>query len=241
MSWRPLWIFALAALAAPLAPPAARAAGPAGAIGPARPRLVEQLTVAERASLPDATPVMAGKVSTTLGRLRLEHLGAAQRFSGIPTAAAARQAMYNARVTGLSKSVVEPASGYKDGAADMLAFCNARQATVCLYYPPSTTLFMGGGWSSQLDPYITDKAVCASQNGVMLVSGCQYNYPTWYTANFVVGVAGFTSKVECDPTYWKVLAIDQHGAVAVQTTVAEGATFTTGAKASTCVIYATPK
>ncbi len=181
-----------------------------------------------------------GKLTTTLGALRLEHLSTVARFGAVNPAALRVGA--NAAILLPSKAVVEPQSGYKDGASDMQAFCNAKKATLCLYYPASTTLWQGGGWASQIDTYITDPAVCAYQNGSMLASGCQYNYPTYYTANFIPGSAGpFTAKVDCDADNWTTPVIDQHGAVAVKTTRPIGHDFTTGPKVSTCLVYVTLK
>jgi hypothetical protein len=222
----------LAGLAALAIATTATAASAADAVRP-----IEQLSAAERARLPDSTPVTVGKTTATLGQLRKAHQGVVERFSALTPAAL--QVMSNAAGLVPSKTIVEPASGYKDGAADMQAFCNAKKATVCLYYPAKTTLWMGGGWADEVDPFITDPQVCHYQNGIVLAGGCQYNYPTWYTINFKVGLKGFTTKVECDPAFWKAPTIDQHGAIAVQTTAKEGTNFTTGAKASTCVIYAT--
>jgi hypothetical protein len=72
---------------------------------------------------------------------------------------------------------------------------------------------------------------------VLIVSGCQYNYPTYYTAQFNPGTGPpFAYKVACDPKYWKIDTIDPHGAVAVETTIPEGQNFTTGSSPSTCIV-----
>jgi hypothetical protein len=220
---------------------------------PAATRPIAALSVKERTTLPASTRVTVGKRVTTLGVLRTEHLLALKRFanaSSLGKSAGTVVALKGYQVSkktsaniatiiaGLKDTaVIEPASGYSAGGLDMQAFCNAAQATVCLYYPASTTLCQCGGWASVLDPYITDPKICAAENGVLIVSGCQYNYPTYYTAQFNPGTGPpFAYKVACDPKYWKINAIDPHGAVAITTTVPEGQNFTTGSSPSTCVV-----
>jgi hypothetical protein len=224
-------------------------------------RAFSSLSAHERAHLPESTKVTLGKVVTTLGTLRAEHMRLHAHFAGASSLGKRAGSALNSErfvvvrglhVTGLSNvaiiaslstPLIEPASGYAAGGLDMQAFCNAAQATICLYYPASTTLCQCGGWASFTDGYVTNASVCADENGVMLVSGCQYNYPTYYTVQFYPGagsgpggLAPFAYKWHCDPRFWKVTEIDPHGVVAVNTTVPEGQNFTTGSSASTCLV-----
>ncbi|MBV8170711.1 MAG: hypothetical protein JO219_02140 [Candidatus Eremiobacteraeota bacterium] len=213
---------------------------------------ITSLSKQQREQLPASTKVSVGKYVVTLGALRNEHLQRATNISMAAGLGTSALKLLNAgpvykEVGNLHLSasnliallqqtpVVEPPGTYSQTALDMQKFCNAAQATVCLYYPPSTTLFQGGGWAENIDPYITDKSVCNSQGGMLLQSGCQYNYNTWYEAQFNPG-SGFASKVDCNSTYWTVTAIDKHGAVVVNSVIPLGTTFTTGGVAAHCLV-----
>lgn len=215
----------------------------------------QSLSADQRLHLPDSTKVRVGNYVTTLGQLRLEHRSRMLHIQNAKLAGGtAALGLQNVKPIHFSPSavnpvvlnpnmfkpggqVIEPPSTYSQTALDMQNFCNAAQATVCLYYPASTTFCQCGGWASDIDPYITDASVCASQGGLLLQSGCQYNYNTWYKAQFNPG-SGFTTQVNCDPNYWIVTTIDNHGAIQVNTTVPEGSSFATGGSPSTCIIRA---
>src|ERR1700680_3896852 len=152
------------------------------------------LTAQQRLQLPDDTKVSLGKYVTTLGALRTQHrnrrlqisraaglgLGALQ---AVNHATPVRLGVYTGPILQrVGYPVIEPAKDYSQNALDMQNFCNAANAAVSLYYPASTTLFQGGGWAENIDPYITDASVCASQGGSMLSWACQYNYNDWYNA-----------------------------------------------------------
>ena len=111
--------------------------------GTARP--IASLTAQERLALPATTEVLVGKRRVTLGVLRAEHQQRLTRNTGAVAGARASTALANAaRVLG-STAVVESPTNYATAARDMREFCDAAQATVCLYFPASTTLFQSGG------------------------------------------------------------------------------------------------
>jgi hypothetical protein len=207
------------------------------------------LSAQQRTQLPDNTRVTVGKYTVTLGALRASHQARAMHIlTAAGAGGAAGQAASSAkevrmslnatlRAVLLSNPVIEPAKEFADNALDMQKFCNAAQAAVCLYYPASTTLFQGGGWAGEIDPYITDPSICTSQGGLHLAGGCQYNYDTYYHAQFNPG-SGFTYKAACDAKYWKVTTVDKHGAIVVDSVIPQGTTFTTGGAPSSCVIRA---
>ena len=207
------------------------------------------LTADQRNRLPDHTRVSVGKYLVTLGALRAAHQARAMHVASAASAgSAAGQALSSlkgipvgidpallGKVSLLGVPVIEPATEFADNALDQQKFCNAAQAAVCLYYPASTTLFQGGGWSSEIDPYITDVSLCKSGGGDPLADGCQYNYDAWHKALFSPG-SGFTYKVACDAKYWNVVTVDKHGAILVHSVIPGGTTFSTGASPSSCVI-----
>lgn len=210
----------------------------------------QSLTVQQRAQLPDSTKVLLGKYVTTLGQLRAEHRSRTLHISNASTAGtAALQTVNASKGTHLSLSaanythialdaggtIAEPAKDYSQNALDAQKFCNAAQAAICLYYPASTTLTQSGGWSENIDPYITDASVCASQGGLMLSWACQYNYNDWYHLQFNPG-SGFTYKAACDSTYWTISNVDKHGSIQVDSVITLGTTFTTGGGPSSCVV-----
>jgi hypothetical protein len=213
------------------------------------------LTSQQRTQLPDDTKVSVGKYIVTLGVLRAQHRSRTMHITTAATAGSAaslavngskalhlsvRPAVFSSNVLG--NPVIEPAASYSQTALDMQKFCNAAQATVCLYYPASTTLQSYNGMALDLDPYITDASVCASQGGSEGSFGwgsefCQFNYNTWYNAQFNPG-SGFTYKATCDPTYWTITKVDQHGAILVNSAIPANTLFTTGGNPSSCVIRA---
>jgi hypothetical protein len=211
-------------------------------------RPFSSLSAQERAQLRPGTKVTVGKRVTTLGTLRREHKLRLARFAGASSLGkSAGASVKNKRylVSAATKpkfqnlAVVEPASKYQSAPRDMKDFCNAAQATVCLYYPASTELVVAFGGPADIDPFITDKSVCAAEGGVISAYGCKYTYPLEYTAQFDPGTGPpFAYKSNCDKKYWRVYAIDPHGAVVVKTTLNTKTwiLFTTGSSRSTCLV-----
>jgi hypothetical protein len=212
------------------------------------------LTAQQRMQLPDDTKVSIGKYVVTLGALRAQHRARTMNITTAATEGSAaslalngskalhlsvRPAVFSPTVLG--NPVIEPAASYSQTALDMQKFCNAAQATVCLYYPASTQLQNWQGRALDLDPYITDASVCASQGGSEgQMDGwptCQFNYNTWYSAQFNPG-SGFTYKATCNPAYWTITKVDQHGAILVNSAIPANTLFTTGGSPSSCIIRA---
>ena len=214
----------------------------------------QSLTEQQRLTLPDSTKVMVGNNVTTLGQLRLEHSTVAARIANAAALGnAARQAVSNVKPIQVSVAggaiigklpyhVVEPPQTYAKMAQDMQNFCNAAQATVCLYYPAGAGLISNtpsAGEASYTDAFITDPSVCQSEGGVLTTNGCQYSYILYYAVNFNPG-SGFTYQIACDSQYWGVI-VDKHGAISVGT-VTSGYFNTPANNPATCVIqvYVTP-
>jgi hypothetical protein len=217
------------------------------------------LSVAERARLPDSTPVVVGKRTATLGVLRAEHL---RRSSRIVAASGAANLVVRALAAGTIRNsvagpvifgnpggtlVVEPASAYSGDmygpySNDVRTFCKAAHATLCLYYPSQTTFWLNQGThdSEDNDPFITDASICTSEGGMMIDGNCDYIYPAEHTAQFNPGSGPpFTYKANCDPNYWK-LTVDPHGAIVAKAgpTPLSAWNWSTGTSAVSCVVNA---
>ena len=144
--------------------------------------------------------------------------------------------------------VVEPTHFYGLAAKDMKDFCDAAKATVCLYYPASTTLVNDTYSAVDIDPLITDPALCKSQGGLSAYEvsklfgvpapfqGCQFLYGNRQITQFDPGAPPYKHLATCDAKYWHVDAYDQKGAVSVSSVQAKGQTFTIGVTPATCLV-----
>jgi hypothetical protein len=220
--------------------------------GTARP--IASLTARERSTLPATTEMLVEKRRVTLGVLRSEHQLRLARSAGSAAAGLRAGAALTPKGAGLVRvrggaavaqnvtwqqgtPVVEAPATYAGAARDMRIFCDAAQATICLYYPASTTLFLGGGTSDDVDPLITDPALCKAEGSILLAGGCQFAYPNWLIAQFDPGTGSpFAYKAKCDAAYWKVAAVDPHGAVKVLPVQHLGDTFTTASTPASCIV-----
>ena len=208
-------------------------------------RPIEKLTALERAQLPDSTRVEFGKRVTTLGALRAAHLRIEKHMRAIPEAQARGEAIAVklGRLLPPGKALVEPESAYKQGAADMKAFCKAAKATICLYIPRDSGDFVYDNWPPPWsayvsDPMITDPSVCAAWNGLFQQGACIYRYMTTYTAQFKTAPGKpFSSRTEGCGSF--NVATDQHGAASAQwiPEQGEGADAGPGYPPDTCLVY----
>ena len=235
-------------LLVPLALLALLGAGPSADLG--------SLSLHDRMTLPAATKIKIGKITTTLGALRANHnaliasqqrvrtlnasnlrmlTGADHRFTK-SFGTALRPGMH-VGPPGTTTSVPRASmSGY---AGDYQQFCNSVAATVCLYYPPGVTWWgqdRSGNYQT-VDPLITDANVCAQEGGTIgtvsngwgQANGCVYTYPSAQTVNFLPPGGGFTANGWCNPSPGKFSSqIDQHGAVHIADAGASGFTVTGG-------------
>jgi hypothetical protein len=183
---------------------AANAAAPAAA----GVRTIETLSAAERASLPDATQVVVLKRMVTLGQLRAEHAARLARFASAPKLGlqggralrVAPTALAAGSATTTTTTTLVPGKSDPLGAADYQSFCQAANATACLFIPPIAQPTDSGGLAGlppkyyndlrliiDVDPLITDPSACASGGGFLLNSGCAYPYPTAAQGAFAPG------------------------------------------------------
>jgi hypothetical protein len=133
-----------------------------------------------------------------------------------------------------------------------VAFCNAAQASACIYLPPNTTFIypwsgdptqglqslpqtLNGNVDSfvlDIDPLITDAGACKSLGGTPTDEGCQFAYFTLQETKFKpTGTP--SSAASCDPSGYSVNL--QRGTIDVLYGVGESA-FATGATPVTCVV-----
>jgi hypothetical protein len=232
---------------------AARAEAPAAA--PAGALKIEQLSPAQRASMPDATKVtLKNGVVVTLGFLRALHVRRVARFAGAlqlgknftdkasPAVGKGDRNLLNAASPQLQQVPMKP---ILMGAADYRSFCAGAAASGCLYFPAGA--FLGSiygytGYFFESDPLVTDANVCSQEGGVMYGGNCVYPYPVLYQENFNPGTpppgqpigAGVTSKVSCNQPF--AAHVDPKGAIQMEFTLTQ-ADFTTGAIAPSCVVH----
>jgi hypothetical protein len=211
------------------------------------PRPFTSLSERERIDLPEATMVTVGGHAVTLGELRIAHYRRVSTFASAASAgAAALQAVEGSPLTSTlppdgktnpvpGTPLIEPPSEYADNALDKRTFCNAAHAAVCLYYPAATTLYGNGSHVNDVDPYITDPAICGSQGGIVFETSCRYDYDNSYHVQFNPG-KGFVYKAACDSRYWTITVIDKHGAILVDSKRPPGMPFTTGDRPPFCLI-----
>jgi hypothetical protein len=220
----------------------------ASAATSAQARPIEQLTPAQRTSLPDGTNVKlpTGRV-VTLGVLRLEHRKRVARFARL---ASSRPRTVSKQPPRGALVAMKPITS---GPVDYKAFCNAAHASGCLWFPPSTYLGASGeAWGTvasrdawvDLDSLITDAKVCASEGGSESYYGCLYYYPASYHANFNPGPpppgkaigAGVTSTQQCSSTITAI--VDQNGAIQISAPAPSPSALPiiTGPTALSCVV-----
>lgn len=213
-------------------------------------RLIEELTPAQRNSLPDGTKVKfkSGRVST-LGVLRFEHRMRVERFD---RAASSQPGIVHEPA---QHGALVAMKAITTGPLDYKSFCNAAHASGCLWFPPSPSNPDGippgvispygtpNVWVDE-DAFVTDAKLCESEGGSEASDGCYYEYPASYDGAFNPGTprpgqpigTGVTSAQECSSKI--TVTVDPHGAVQIAAPVAAGTghLWNTGAAPVSCVV-----
>ena len=224
---------------------------------------IEEITPAQRASLPDATLVRLafGRVAS-LGVLRSEHQARMARFA---KAASANVTLNRESAPPTPDNKKKPLprgkqvtmDPIKQGPADYRAFCNAAHASACLYFPPRATLYPPDGGPGEppnslvdFDALIDEPKACESEGGYERYANgkalsCVYSYPGLYSSNFNPGPPPPGDQIGGNVTWTKqcsssiALTIDPHGAIRMAVRKAEtqkGLGFKTGQDGSSCVV-----
>jgi len=240
-------------------------AGAAARNGPEAGLKIEQLTQAQRDSMPDNTGVtLRGGKQVTLGELRAIHARKQARFANAPrlgqsagfTLGALSAAGRQGGSAGLrpikelppSKIKMVPMQNVPMAAADYRSYCNGADASGCLYIPGEESLNTLPGYNGYIfsfDELVTDAGVCRSEGGIMYYGSCAYPYPVVYRANFNPGTppagqqigAGVTSRMNCAAPFMP--SVDPRGAIQLNFPVAAGASALGGSGARptyTCVV-----
>ena len=219
--------------------------------GPATSPKLEQLTPAQRDSMPANTGVtLRNGRQTTLGELRAIHARKQARFANaIKLGQSARSGLTPGAFSaggnqgglgGLkplkelppAKIKMVPMQNVPMAAADYRSFCNGADASGCLYIPGDeilNTLPGYNGYIFSFDELVTDSGVCRSEGGMIYYGSCAYPYPVTYRANFNPGTppagqqigAGVTSKTNCGSPF--MFSIDPKGAIQLNFPVQAGA------------------
>jgi hypothetical protein len=170
-----------------------------------------------------------------------------------PTPGAGKNAVAAANAASSSLFLV-PRQGYKNDPlpVDYVAFCNAAQASACIYLPPNTTFaYPGSGnplqgfqsinqtlhgnvdsFALDIDPLITDAGACNSLGGTLMDEGCRFVYFTIQETKFKPSGTPSTAA-SCDPGSYSIDL--KQGTIDANYAVAEPA-FATGATPVTCVV-----
>jgi hypothetical protein len=124
---------------------------------------------------------------------------------------------------------------------DYTAFCNAAQASACVYLPPNTTVTTDytsnlnnpNAFVLDVDPLITDPATCTSLGGSLdSMQQCVFKYFSNQQTNFKYPGGTPSWAYNCDPGYYRLDVKD--GMVSVD--VGFFTPYTTGAAPFDCVI-----
>jgi hypothetical protein len=170
-----------------------------------------------------------------------------------PSPGAGKSAVAAANAASSSLFLV-PRQGYLNDPlpADYVAFCNAAQASACIYLPPNTTFITPGsgnplqGFQSlnqtlhgnvdsfvlDIDPLITDPGACSSLGGTLMDEGCKFAYFTIQETKFKPAGTPSTAA-SCDSAGYLIDL--KQGTIDANYAVAEPA-FATGATPVTCVV-----
>jgi len=106
---------------------------------------------------------------------------------------------------------------------DYLSYCEAANASVCIYVPSVPNSAFGPGGATVTDALISNPSVCTQTGGTMTPGGCKYTYPVSQVVQFVPPTKGFnTTSADTCGDFWLGsghifnTTVDPHGAVAIQ-------------------------
>jgi hypothetical protein len=226
-------------------------------------KLLGSIPLAQRLTLPPSTVVrLADGRIVTIGSLLTEHAARLQRFANARSLGTglhlSRPFALGSQVlhfTGGTAAAPAPSAGPSAAglrlvkrtfsainfAGDYNAFCNAAQATACLYYPAGVPLEINNGAVSDAD-YLIAQTPCTQEGGESFSGGtpltywgCLFIYPLSDGFSFFPGVPSNMQVIQACPAPFKA-DIDPHGAVTVASTIST-TTFTPSATMS-CVVQA---
>ncbi|HEY6306084.1 MAG TPA: hypothetical protein VI488_06440 [Candidatus Angelobacter sp.] len=126
---------------------------------------------------------------------------------------------------------------------DYLNFCQAANASTCVYLPANTTFdaYQFPSWHATFavteDPLIVDPGACLSDGGrwVSDYLVCDFYYPVSELLNYKSWPGVSSQKADCSGQGF-TYTVDPRGAIQIDGHVQDSITFVTGSSARTCVI-----
>jgi hypothetical protein len=213
------------------------------------PKLLGSIPLAQRLTLPPSTMVrLADGRIVSIATLMAEHTARLQRFGNARSLATRLQLSHpfvigsqklrftggtpasapapapSASAAGAGLPLVKRTFNSIRWAGDYNAFCNAAQATACLYYPAGVPLEINNGAVSDAD-YLVGQTTCTEEGGQAFSGGapsvywgCLFIYPLSDQYSFFPGVPSNMQVVQACPAPF-VADIDPHGAIALSSTM----------------------